>query len=795
MTRLIRCLLAFFTFTSVYAQTDQPVYPGADEKTPSMAMYFDWINRNWNGSNEHKTLRNLDFFGWMKRQYGMQLDVFLLDAGVFDNGPNCSSTPKEMAYGNLNSPWFRKAFPNGFRTIAQRADSIGTRLGLWIGPDGYGNTPQEAQQRVDLLGNLCRDYRFKIFKMDACCSDLRPEKEPYFIQAMQKARQYSPDLIVLNHRISLSEAAKKYTTTFLWEGKETYIDVNNFNDATAIHHRQGNMKRGYPPNLLRLTEDHGICLSSALDFWEDDLILQAFNRSLIMAPEIYGNPWLLRDDEFPTLARIYNLHRQYRSILTQAMPLPETDYGYKAVSRGNATTRFITLRNLGWTSETRAIRCDRSIGLEPAPRYTVKQIHPTEKVIGVFEYGKQVPVEVQPFRSALFTITAEDTDFSVTGIDYKIINDQPGKPLVMQLLGKAGITHTVRIKTGNRAFTRATLDGITTNAVGSEMKVSFPGKVQKAASHRFVGTLSPIKLPSTHPSMYETMCFANDNNALEVRSLARAGKTQHPEVQAARDAFFNDPTFVQTGSWDRYAFDGDTGTAFNAYASTYTKGVIQPGALRIDLQNPTRIDQLVLRRIPADYQPGSVAFSNDLVHWQSATMKRTGDDLHLTVPGDGSYRYVKIANAPLSVREIEGFYQGRKLPARSWKASNLFEKEKEAKLAWAHSFSIAEADSGSYLALAVPGNYKTEGLFAAIHFGNEVIAPNDRSPSFPYNNWEHIDTVDGNVTFYFPLKNHLLNQALTISLFSTDGTLTTLQPALWLTTHSNSFLKKELILE
>ncbi|GAB3917389.1 hypothetical protein [Larkinella terrae] len=795
MIRLISFLFAFFTLTTAYAQTAKTVYPGADEKTPSMAMYFDWINRNWNGSNEQKTLKNLDFFGWMKRQYGMQLDVFLLDAGVFDNGPNCSSTPKEMAHGTLNSPWFRKAYPNGFNTIAQRADSIGTRLGLWIGPDGYGNTPEEAQQRVDLLANLCRDYRLKIFKMDACCSDLRPEKEPYFMQAMQRARQFSPDLIVLNHRISLSEEAKKYTTTFLWEGKETYIDVNNFNDATAIHHRQGNMKRGYPPNLLRLTEDHGICLSSALDFWEDDLILQAFNRSLILAPEIYGNPWLLRDDEFPTLARIYNLHRQYRSVLTEAIALPETNYGYKAVSRGNATTRFITLRNLGWTSEVRTLQCDSSIGLGSAPRFTVKQIHPTEQVIGVFEYGKPVPVEVQPFRSALFMVTAEDSDFSITGIDYKIIQDQPKKPLVVQLLGKPGTTHTVRIKTGNRPFTKARLDGKPVDAAVSEIKVSFPGKQQQEATHRKIGTLLPISRPSNYRLVYETMCFANDNNALEVRSLVRAGKTRYPEVQAARDAFFNDPTFVQTGSWDRYAFDGDTGTAFNAYASTYTKGVIPPGALRIDLQLPTRIDQLVLRQVPADYQPGSVAFSNDLVRWQSATTKRTRTDLHVAVPKGGPFRYIKMANAPLSVREMEGFYQNRKLPASSWKASNLFEKEKEAKLAWAHSFSIAEADSGSYLALAVPGNYKTESLFAAVRAGNEWLAPTDRSPSFPYNNWEHVDTIDGNVTFYFPVKNRLLTKPLTVTLYSTDDTLTELQPALWLTNYPNSLLKKELVLE
>jgi len=41
---------------------------------------------------------------------------------------------------------------------------------------------------------------------------------------MTRCREYSPDLILLNHRLGL-EKAKKYATTFLWEGNETYIDV------------------------------------------------------------------------------------------------------------------------------------------------------------------------------------------------------------------------------------------------------------------------------------------------------------------------------------------------------------------------------------------------------------------------------------------------------------------------------------------------------------------------------------------------------------------------------------------
>jgi hypothetical protein len=161
---------------------------------------------------------------------------------------------------------------------------------------------------------LARDYEFELFKFDGVCGNLREHKQDAFVKMMQDVRKYSPNLILLNHRLNLGKGLP-HATTWLWEGAETYTDVHMQNRTTAPHHRQQAMARGLPPNLSRLTEDHGVCISSALDFWDDELILQAFNRSLILAPEIYGNPWLLKDSEFPKLARIFNLHKKYNNIL------------------------------------------------------------------------------------------------------------------------------------------------------------------------------------------------------------------------------------------------------------------------------------------------------------------------------------------------------------------------------------------------------------------------------------------------------------------------------------------------
>jgi len=224
--------------------------------------------------------------------------------------------------------------------LTSRANGFGCKDSSRGGPDGFGNTPAEVQARIDTMVKLCRDFGFGLFKFDSAFGGLRPEKQDAFIRMLQECRKYNPDLIVLNHRVDLGKATP-YVTTFLWEGAETYIDVHMSNTTTATHHRAGALSRGPPPGLQRLTEYHGGCLSPCLDYWEDDLALQAFNRSLILAPEIYGNPWLLRDDEFPRLARFFNLHRRYGDLLAAGMTLPEAEYGPFAVSRGDAQRRSL----------------------------------------------------------------------------------------------------------------------------------------------------------------------------------------------------------------------------------------------------------------------------------------------------------------------------------------------------------------------------------------------------------------------------------------------------------------------
>jgi hypothetical protein len=112
------------------------VYPGADENTPSLSQYFSWINNTNEGSTEAQTLTNLRFFSWLKSEYGMTLDIYVISAGAID---------KARWYGSMDSEEFKRQFPNGFDPIYKEAKAMGTRLGTWGGPDGFGNTPEEEQ--------------------------------------------------------------------------------------------------------------------------------------------------------------------------------------------------------------------------------------------------------------------------------------------------------------------------------------------------------------------------------------------------------------------------------------------------------------------------------------------------------------------------------------------------------------------------------------------------------------------------------------------------------------------------
>jgi len=776
------------------ATGEETVYPGADERTPSYSQYFSWINNTNEGSTEAQTMVNLEFFKWLHDEYGMVLDIYVISAGAID---------KAGRYGKMDSDAFRRQFPNGFGPIYEKAKAMGTRLGTWGGPDGFGHTPEEEQARIDMMVKLCRDYEFILLKFDGVVGGLRPEKQDAFVRMMTECRKYSPDLILLNHRLNLGKGLP-HATTYLLGGAETYIDVHMCNRQTAPHHRAGAISRRVVPNLVRLTEDHGVCISSCLDYWEDDLILQAFNRNLILAPQLYGNPWFLRDDEYPKLARIFNLARKYRDILVDGMVLPEEGYGEKAVSRGDDRTRLLTLRNLSWNPIICKVKLDEEIGLSTGTEVELRQYHPTERMIGTFEKGDVVDVEVLPFRSCLLMATSRQMEFGIKGCDYEVLWDVPGKPVLIKLLAMPGEKRNIELVPGSRKFRSAQTFGLRFDDLvkGKSEEISFPGTPLREKYHRKLGDLRPCAVPADAEALYEATCFAANNNALEVRALQRSGPSHIPQVVKAREAFLKQALFIDRGLWDKNLFDDDDETAFYV-ARRVGMAPLQGGSLRIDLGETISLDTLIIRPgseyalQPFKYDETIWAqVSSDLKNWTSMPLV-ANKEIIMTLDPKTKLRYIRFAGTPDKVVEIEGYLGGKKCDRSKWRASHLFARYSRvrSRKAWQHSFTLNEIPKGSYLAIALNGEHGIEGAYAAIRVNGEPVGAPDRSVSFPANTWEYpVRKRSSNYTYYVPLTEDMKGATIDAVVLGLKNGSDNFKPEVWICAYPAPFSERMLTL-
>lgn len=767
------------------------VFPGADENTPSLAQYFSWINHTNEGPTEKQTLANLAFFQWMHDEFGMKLDIYAFDAGAIDGAG---------FYGSMKSERFKRQFPNGFGPIAEAAARFGCRLGIWGGPDGFGDTEEDARERIKQMVSLCRDYNFRLFKFDSVCGGLRAEKVKYFIKMMTECRKHSPDLILLNHRLDLGEGLP-HATTFLWEGMEMYTDVYNPNPVPGLHNRVSEIGRGLPPELKRLTEDHGVCLSSSLDYWEDSLIQQAFNRSLILAPEIYGNPWLLRDDEFPRLARIYNLHRRYRDILVNGMVLPEDPFGKDAVSRGNDCTRLLSLRNLGWKQLTIPVKLDETIGLTEGDRVQVRRMHPHERILGEFGWGETVEVKIEPFRACLVMVsTAEISEIGFHGCDGEIVKDKQGDNAVVKLYGLPGTSTTVKLKASR--YASAECDGENADALlsGDGMEISFDGEPVKEHWHRKLANLMRTEAPEDTVGVYEATAFSADNNALEVRCLNRSGPTSIPQVQAARDAFFNQDIFRERGLWDRNLFDDDPETFF-AVCRRHKDLRIARNAFRLDLGEALSLDRLVFETASSyNMQPiknheavrGFV--SSDLNEW---TMVRGFAEFDITfdLKSAPPFRYFKMLPCPDRVNAVRGFVGGQTLDRSGWRASNLFAHEFKAEAAWSATVTVDQVFPGSYLVIPVFGPHVPESVYAGARCGDEYLGASRRAAAYPVNPFECPVTKGKSYSYFIPLEQRHAGKEIEVYLLGNKQCAKDeLTSAIWITAYPAPHVSKTVTL-
>lgn len=796
---MLKQVLFFFTLlvmqAGFYAAAQQKMgtaslSSGQTRLSPS--LYSDFSNQNGQGTDEHKILADLGFFKWMHDTYGMKLDYFLIDEDIID----IHAVSGKSGYGTLNSASFLRHFPSKFKDINELAGSFDCRLGLTIGPDGYGNSAKDAAKRIRLMADLCREYAISLVRLDGDISKLRPEKEDYLEQSIIKAKAVNPDLLVIEGGIDPHSRLNRYM--IMPEGQEQtgYTDLTDLNQQTGIHHRLGSMSGIPDPLAAGLKDNRGTGLSSVLDFWDDDLVLQAFNKNSFFAPEIFGNPWLLKDEELPRLARIFNVHERFNIILSNMKVLPADLYGTGAVSRGDDETRLVSLRNLSWLPRKFRIRVDSSIGIRADGSFMVKQLFPDEKYIGRIIQGGTAEVTVDPFHSALFLVSLHSADIDLRGCDYELVQAVPGNPIIVKLLGLHG--QKVKLIWGGSEYpvTQALLAGKSKPTFFRKgLTFKFPGSKSASDYYHKIGNLSAYTLkPEEAAGVYESACYAADNNAPELRSLARAGISQIREVNLARNALILDSSFTSRGAWDKYAFDGERNTFFKT-AKTLHKVDIS-GAFRLDLGRTESVDQLVLESVNTEYAPGQAEISSDLLHWSQVPVKKEPARLVIDFPVNSSFRYLRINSAPAQVAEIRAFHNGVQLGRASWKASNQFKpySAHKGREAWKYSFKLRKAADNTFLALSVPGNYARESVYAGLRVNGHLVGAVDRSPSFPCNNWNESGAGTGNYTFYFPVNRSMLRKKLDLILVNSDPDTEKLSAEVWMAAYPVPYLQKILTL-
>ena len=746
-------------------------------------FYFDWLCHDNSGPRESEVLANFAALRRLKDLYGLQFDIYNSDAGLVES---------QGTYYPEFKANFLSRFPSGLGPIAAASSALGMRLGLWIGPDGFGETPESMAARRAQLLSWVKDFNAGLFKMDTVVSAL-DHKDKYVLEkkyqsladALSEARRVDPKFVAINHRINNSPYMLTITDCLLWRGQETYIDVHISNRTASLYNRDCSIGRELTSSFygtpFRQFEDHGICFNSCLEKWDDDLVAQAFGRASVLSPEMYGTFFFLGDADYPRLARLIQLHKQLEPLLKAAFPLPGGD-----IAHADGASSLVLVRNMSWEPAVKTIPLDASIGLAAAPGapLTVRQRHPYEMLMtaagdGAVD-GGSLTVELDPFSLKLIQIDSlPPAEPFVTGVPYEIVPGPGDGRFGLKLLGRPGQKADVSLRGfGDRPVRTAA--GIDVPTGDTPWAVAFPGAAAAGPSFARLADLRDDPAAAADgPHLTELAKFTLDDDALEIREMVRLRRepSSLAEIEACR-AYMWDKVVAAEGT-SRNAFDGDPGTRWSdgfPRRSRFTGSPVayrsETSLWRIDLGKPTdlgRLELRVVRRTDAAVLE-AVETSTDLRTWArvgglslaaadgipfSAELKQRGQTIRvfdvdagdkapvaISVPlAGGPCRYVRIRGRNFGVAEIVGYDGAGKLLDRSgWKATNFLGETTVPRRVLTASYVPAEDAPGREYAVAVtagPAKFDpVDGVYVVALVDGRAVVPRHRAPSYPYHNFE-----------------------------------------------------------
>jgi hypothetical protein len=489
--------------------------------------------------------------------------------------------------------------------------------------------------------------------------------------------------------------------------------------------------------------------------------------------------------------------------MVRGMVLEPERHGPLAVARGNKATRLVTLRNLDWEPVTRRIKLDASIGFDAEGPVEVRRLHPGERILGTYRRGDEIEVEVLPFRACLLLVDAAGTGgVGVRGCNHEVVRDVPGKPTVIRLLGKPGTTAEVSLAAAGRVFREAELDGKREPGLtgGGAVRVEFPGEPDATPWHRRLGAPAPCAVPADAEALFESCCFAGDNDPLEIRSLRRSGPSAVPQVRKAREAFLEQPIIAELGMLPAYLLDGDPDTWCDLLRTRERAPASR--ILRVDLGRPTRIDHLLLDP-PATGDPRHAVItpahraevSADLATWTPARLAADGRGIRIESATETPVRFVRSNLVPDKLAEIRGFAAGRELARDGWRASWLFPSYRPAAKAWSLPVKLGHPPPGSYLAIACNGIHGRDGAWVALRVDGRWVGAPERAPSYPVSPWEYpVRQTDRNYSYFIPITPELVGKSCEVFVLALDPENANFTPDVWLTAHPVPLQSKMLTL-
>ncbi len=746
-------------------------------------FYFDWLCHDNSGPRESEVLANFAALRRLKELYGLQFDIYNSDAGLVES---------QGTYYPQFKANFLSRFPAGLKPLAVGAKALGMRLGLWLGPDGFGENPEEMAARREQLLSWVRDFNVGLFKMDTVVSELdHPDK--YILEkkyqsladALAEARRIDPGFVAINHRINDSPYMLTITDCLLWRGEETYIDVHISNETASLYNRDCSIGRELTSEFyktpFRQFEDHGICFNSCLERWEDDLVAQAFGRASVLSPEMYGTFFFLGDEDYPRLARLIRLHKQLEPLLKTAYPLPGGD-----IAHADGASSLVLVRNMTWEPAVKTVPLDASIGLAAAPgtALTVRQRHPWEMLMkrageGAV-WGGTLEVEMEPWSLRLIQIdTAPPAEPLVAGVPYEIVPGPDAERFDIKLLGTPGRKAEVTLLNfGDRAVrTRA---GQPVPTGDKPWPISFPGAAAAGPSFARLADFRDDPAGAAEGQrLAELAKFSIDDDALEIREMVRLKRepSSLAEIEACR-AYMWDKVAAAEGTF-RNAFDGDPGTRWSDGFPRRSPFTGSPAAYRsetslwrIDLGQPTDLATLelhIVRRTDAAFLE-AVETSSDLRTWTrtdglslaaaesipaAGSLRQRGKTIRIfdvdagdkravviAIPlAGGPCRYVRIRGRNFGVSEIFGYDgAGRPLDRSGWRATNFLGETPAPRRVLTAAHVPAEDAPGREYAVAVtagPAKFDpVDGVYVVALVDGRPVVPRRRAPSYPYHNYE-----------------------------------------------------------